>query len=451
MAKLSILLAPLFAILPFVASAPAQSAKSSGPVLPLDDPFYKPPEGFESLPPGSILRHRLPPKPIAALGFAKANVEAAHQFLYRTTDTHGNAIATVSTILIPHNADYSKVLSYQVAEDSAAPNCAPSYAFQLEAAYDGAIGMVMPQLELLLIGAALDKGWVVTVPDHLGPKAAFLASKVSGQAVLDNLRAAIHSSNITNITNPTFTMWGYSGGSMASGFAAELQPTYAPELNIAGAALGGTVPSIPPVLQKVNKGLYVGLIPAGVQGLANEYPEIQQLINENIKPEMMDDFKKTQTMCLAGDIVHYLGRDIYNYTSNPDIFTTPTAKRIMDENAMGHNIPKIPLFVYKSVGDDVSPVNDTDAVVQTYCKGGANVEYRRDQLSNHAVLAGTGAPDAMIWLNNRMHNRPIEPGCHTSTSLTSLLDPHAIWALGTEVISVLKSLLSAPLGPGVVG
>lgn len=41
-------------------------------------------------------------------------------------------------------------------------------------------------------------------------------------------------------------MWGYSGGSLASGWAAGLQPNYAPELggNLLGAALGGFVTNI---------------------------------------------------------------------------------------------------------------------------------------------------------------------------------------------------------------
>jgi hypothetical protein len=49
-------------------------------------------------------------------------------------------------------------------------------------------------------------------------------------------------------------MWGYSGGSLATEWAAELQPTYAPELNFAGAALGGLVPNITSVLKTINGG-----------------------------------------------------------------------------------------------------------------------------------------------------------------------------------------------------
>ncbi|KAI9927183.1 hypothetical protein ASPWEDRAFT_55432 [Aspergillus wentii DTO 134E9] len=436
-------------LLPLTLAFPSHYSRDAVPVRPLNDSFYTPPVGYESTAPGTILRSRTPPYPISAFSLAKVNIAAAHQLLYRTTDTFGNASATVSTILVPHNADYTKLLSYQVAEDASNPNCAPSYAFQLHsAAEDGPLGLVMPQLELVFIASALEKGWVVTVPDHLGPKGTFLANTMSGHAVLDGIRAAKLSSNFTHIADhPTISLWGYSGGSLASGFAAELQPSYAPELDIAGAALGGTVPRILPVIEAANKSPFAGLIPSGIQGLANEYPVIQKLIEENIVPEKMAEFEKVKHLCLTGDIFQFFGQDVYNYTRNRDIFTQPDAAKVMDANAMGQKTPKIPLFVYKSAGDEISPVNDTDTLVQNYCSNGATVEYKRDILSEHAAMDIVGAPDAMIWLNERMNRQALKPGCSNSTSLTSLTDPGALGALGVGVVDTLLDLLGKPVGP----
>lgn len=425
----------------------------SGPQYPLDDPFYVPPDGFESTAPGSILRYRTPPYPIAAFSLVKVNLAASYQILYRTTNSFGDAVATVSTILIPHNADFTKLLSYQPAQDSSDANCSPSYAFQLDAATDGVIGLIMPQLEFVFITAALEKGWVVTVPDHLGTKSAFLANNLSGQATLDNIRAALASTEFTNISpDATITLWGYSGGSLASGFAAELQPTYAPELKIAGAALGGTVPKILPVIDATNKGLFTGLIPAGIQGLANEYPSAAQLIAENVLPSKAAAFNKTQTLCLAGDITTYLGQDIYSYVSDPNIFTGPVATALLDANAMGQHVPEIPLYIYKSAGDEVSPVDNTDELVShIYCPGGARVQYLRDELSEHATMAILGAPDAFIWLEARMNGEPVDAGCSTSTVVTSLTDPSTLLSLGAGIVEVLLSLLAVPIGPIMIG
>lgn len=445
-----LVLLQLFALL--AASVLGAPAPTSHPTPPVNDTFYIPPKGFEAAPPGTILRSRTPPHPIAAFSAAKVNLAGAHQLLYRTTDSFGKSIATVTTILIPHNADYTKLLSYQAAQDAADPNCAPSYAFQLEAAHDGVLRLVMPQLELVFMASALEKGWIVTAPDHLGPKSTFLANHVSGHAVLDGVRATLSSSHLTNISSdPTITLWGYSGGSLASGFAAELQPSYAPELEIHGAVLGGTVPTIPPVISSTNKGVFAGLIPGGIQGLANEYPNITSLVKQNIKPEKMPAFAKTKNLCLSGNILEYLGQDVYTYTKDPDIFTSPAATDVLNANAMGHYTPEIPLLVYKSAGDEVSPVNDTDHLVSSYCKAGVRVEYKRDLLSEHAAMAIVGAPEAMIWLSDRMNGVPVDGGCSNSTDLTGLSDPRSLAVLGVGIVQTLLTFLHAPVGPVQIG
>ncbi|RHZ62538.1 putative secretory lipase [Aspergillus thermomutatus] len=419
---------------------------------PVEDPFYSAPDGFESTPPGTILRWRNPPHPISAFGFAPINLAASYQLLYRSTDSFGEAIAAASTILVPHHADYTKLLSFQVAEDAANRNCAPSYAFQLEAATDGELGLLMPQAELALIIAALDKGWVVTVPDHLGPNATFLANNLSGHAVLDNIRAALRSSAFTKVSpQATVTLWGYSGGSLASGFAAERQPSYAPELSIAGAALGGTVPHIMPVFNSINKGIWAGLIPAGMQGLANEYPVIERVLYDHLVPAKKADFVRTKELCFIGDQFKYQFQDIYSYFTDANMLNDPDVARVLGANAMGHHVPDAPLFIYKSANDEVSPVGDTDALVSSYCGAGAKVEYHRDEWSNHATMAVIGAPDALLWLQDRMNGVPVHAGCRTKTVLTRLMDPRALSVLGINVIKILLALLSAPVGTVVIG
>ncbi|KAL2822804.1 secretory lipase-domain-containing protein [Aspergillus cavernicola] len=438
----------LFFLVPLLASALPAVTERDGPLTPGEDPFYQPPAGWESTAPGAILRHRTPPFPVAAFGLAKVNLDASHQILYRTTDSFGEPITTVTTVLIPHNADYTKVLSYQVAQDAADPNCSPSFAIQQFSDAGEALALIMPQLEYLFMSSALNKGWVVIIPDHLGPRSAFLANNLSGQAVLDNIRAALASTKFTKISpQATVTMWGYSGGSLASGFAAELQPSYAPELKIAGAALGGTVPQILPVIEASNKGIFTGLLPAGVQGLANEYPSAQGLIRDNIVPDRWADFNKTQELCLTGNLIEYLGQDIYTYVKSEDTFTGPVATKLLSENAMGQNTPQIPLFIYKAVNDEISPVNDTDDLYNTYCSNGASVEYVRDLLSEHALLTITGGPDAFMWLADRMSGVPVKKGCTRNTQLTGLADPRAILALGLDVVRLLLGFLLFPVGP----
>ena len=435
---------------------PATLHSRSGPVQPSQDPFYAVPDGLESIQPGTILKHRTPPAPIAAFGAAKVNLEATYQFLYRTTDNLGNATATVLTVLIPHGADTSKILSYQVAEDAASENCAPSYALQLGSATGPLLGTLVTQAELLLVEAALEQGWVVILPDFQGPKAAYLANKLAGQATLDGIRAALQSSSITGIQNgssTTITMWGYSGGSLATNWAAQLQPTYAPELQIAGAAVGGTVPNITNVVTTINRGPFAGFIPTGVLGLSAQYPELKKVIDQHLKPQYVDKFHTVLNQCLVADAAGFLFQDVIGMFDDRNlIYSNPTAVSILNDNALlGKATPKIPLYWYKSVLDEVSPIADTDALVSEYCANGATIEYQRDIASEHGSYAVIGAPKALSWLKQVMDGQKPSSGCSKHTALTTLLDPATAGVLPGFIIDALLDLLGKPVGPILFG
>ncbi|GAB0138198.1 hypothetical protein EsDP_00006439 [Epichloe bromicola] len=417
------------------------------PILPSQDPFYLVPRDLDQLEPGSILRHRKPPSPFAAFGTSKANINDSHQILYRTTDSHANATATVLTVLVPHNADYAKVLSYQVAEDAPALDCAPSYALQLGSAAGGPSGMAFTRAEMLLIEAALEQGWVVIVPDFQGPRGAFLANRLAGQAILDGIRAAIRSSNLTGIARrPTVAMWGYSGGGITSAWAAELQPTYAPDLDIAGAAIGGIAPVLPTIIKLTNRGPFAGLIASGLLGLANEYPSLAGTVQQHLRPKHRKKFEKARTQCLAANANDFAFRDVVGMF-NDSILTDLELARILEDNGLGKAVPTIPIFLYKSIFDEVSPVRETTDLYDFYCSGGARVEYERDLLSGHAVAMATGAPRALSYLMDVMKGRPQRDGCSKKTVLSSLLSWKAIRILPGLILDAISGLLGKPLGP----
>lgn len=101
------------------------------PIPPAQDPFYQPPAGYENAAPGTILRSRPAPAKLTALSLVPLNIKQVTQLLYRTTNALGQPEVTVSTVMVPENASYDKVVSYQVAEDSGGQiNCAPSYTLQ---------------------------------------------------------------------------------------------------------------------------------------------------------------------------------------------------------------------------------------------------------------------------------------------------------------------------------
>lgn len=420
------------------------------PTLPSNDAFYNVPGNADQFAPGAIISHRPPPSPIRAFRKLPFNLKEAHQILYRTTDSHGNATATVLTVFVPYFADYSKVLSYQNAEDAAYLNCAPSYVYQKDSDTGPDDGTQTTQLEILLIEAALEQNWVVVIPDHEGYKGAFTANIAGGHAVLDGIRAALASESITGIkSDARVALWGYSGGSLVSGWAAELQPTYAPEVKIAGVAAGGNVPNIMNAVKTVNGKASAGLLPGGILGMSKEFPELAAEVDKHIQPKYKDHIYKALTQCLGANSKLYANEDIIGMFDDPNILENPILKNTVAANDLGHHgTPNIPMYIYKAVKDEISPVADTDALVQQYCSSdGARITYVRDGTADHGSLAVIGAFKALAWLRGVMDGHVPHKGCSTVTLPSTLLDlVSTLEFLPLVLVDALLDLIGKPIG-----
>lgn len=351
-------------------------------LAPSKDAFYKPPSGFEKQKPGAILRTRsLPPDSLAAFSALPQNLESVYQILYRTTDALGQPDATVTTLMVPHNANASRLVSYQVMMDSPSPDCSPSHVLQKG---DGLKGLIT-QAELLFMDTLLERGWYVNTADYEGSKAAFAAGTMAGQALLDALRAVLASGSQTKIkANADVQLWGYSGGALASGWAVQLQPTYAPELKIIGTAMGGTPVNLNATLNAVNKTPLTGFVMSGINGLANSNPDLAAYIDTIIRPEKKKAFYKAKDLCLTGLLLNYAFQDMGSYVTRPDYTNAPIAKKVLEANIMGRtDTPTIPLFMYHAKHDQAVPYAPAADLYSHWCKKGATIQFVKDDLSEH--------------------------------------------------------------------
>ena len=136
------------------------------------------------------------------------------------------------------------------------------------------MGGEIPQAESVLIAPALLAGETVVVPDTEGEEADFAAGPVYGYNTLDSLRAAL-SSPATGLTAGTkIGLAGYSGGAIATEWAAQLAPTYAPEINsdIVGAAMGGVLVDPAHNLKYVEgSSSWASIIPMALVGLSRAF------------------------------------------------------------------------------------------------------------------------------------------------------------------------------------
>ena len=107
-----------------------------------------------------------------------------------------------------------------------------------------------------------------------------------------------------------------------------------------------------------------------------------------------------------------------------------TRKVIQRDGIMGaHGTPQIPLFAYKAVGDLISPINDTDKLVDRYCDLGVNILYHRNTVGGHSAEATNGHPAAEAWLNSVLN------GTYATTYATE----------GCKIVTEVVNITSSPL------
>lgn len=363
-------------------------AAATTPVPPSRDPWYTAPPGFENAAPGAVLRTRVAPGNLTSI---VGNSSVAYNVLFRTTDSQYNPTWAVTTLFVPESKQAGEaLLSYQIGYDSADIDASPSYAF-----YGGGVLADIPN--------ALGMGWFVSIPDFEGPLASFTAGVMSGHATIDSVRAVLDR-RFGISSQARYAMWGYSGGALASEWAAELQVQYAPELTFAGAALGGLPPNITSVLLAVTGTISAGLAPPAILGLTSQFPDVRAYVLSQLKtsgPYNATTFLDAAKETFVQTKVAFAFQNIADYfVDGFASLLVPQMQKILDSDGMMgyHGVPAIPLFVYKAINDEVSPVADTDALVARYCGIGADILYQRNTVGGHEAESANGDPAAFEFL-----------------------------------------------------
>lgn len=394
--------------------------RGTRPELPCDDPFYEPPTGFQHAAPGTVLRSR--DVELAFLGLIPQRVRAT-QLLYRTTDMHGSAEAAATTVIVPAErapAAVTPVISYQCAIDAVTSRCFPSYALRRYAHATGSVA----QFEFLLVAACLAEGWAVSVPDHEGRRGMWGAPYEPGYHVLDGLRAAVGAKRLGLSSDAPIGLWGYSGGGLATAWAAEMSGSYAPELNVVGAVLGSPVGDLGHTFRRLNGSHMAGLPALVVAALSDIYPELNEVIQQHVTDEGKTLLQRLHTMTTAEAVVRMFRKDMGDMLDAPleQILGTPAVQRVFDDIKLGAAVPTPPVLIVQAVHDLLIDVHDIDELAETYKSGGASVTYHRDMFSEHLLLHPMSAPMALRWLIDRFAGKPLSEHM-VRTKWPTLLNP----------------------------
>jgi len=390
------------------------------------DPFYQYTDStpLANIEPGTVLKTRTISLTVVGI---KTSVKAL-QLVYRSTDALQRPSTNVTTVILPKctstcpNKD--KVISYQSFYDSLNPEDSPSRAYAGGKRFQDLI----PGLEALLVSPYLQKGFTIVISDIEGQNANFAAGPEYGYNTLDSIRAALNAPEAGLTRNAQVAMIGYSGGAIATEWAAELAPSYAPDLNqnLIGATFGGVLVSPEHNLGYVeNAPIWGGVLEMAFIGIARSY-ELD--ITKYLSDKGLEIYEKMKTQSIMNVLGQYpkvtwqgiVKPAYWDRTKVPE-YVTSVNKLIMGTGGT----PTIPLQIGQGTGgiwegtktspvygkgDGVMLAGDVRALARQYCAQGVKVQHK-EYGSSHLITAVSWLAGATPWINDRFDGKPAPENC----------------------------------------
>ncbi|KAK0650036.1 lipase 1 [Cercophora newfieldiana] len=342
--------------------------------LPSTDPWYRAPDGWEAAQPGTVFKVRHHAYNVSLVPVA--NLKEVFQVLFRSTNSLENATWGVTTVFIPKNCTQG-IVSYQLPYDTSCLDASPSFGLQWGDPYGE-------------IGQSLGRGWWVSVPDFEGPLASYGASIVAGYITIDSVRAVLATvAKEFGVKNARVGLWGYSNGASATEAAVEFAPKYAPELKLAGAAIGGLTPSLSTSGPMLRGTQVSGLLVQGIIGVTSQYPEQRKWVLSRLHqsgPYNATEFFWATYMSGWQSLLYYAYVDVFQYFigGRADLEEPGMLAMFYREGTLGvFGIPNTPIFMYHAIDDDTTPIGETDSVVRNFCEKGSNILYHRNSWGGH--------------------------------------------------------------------
>ncbi len=301
--------------------------------------------------------------------------------------------------------------------DALSTKCAPSYVMRagVGAAVTGGPTVLGSNAasETGNILQAVHDGFAVVVPDWEGPGAEWISSAGAARGVLDGIRAARTFAPAGLAPSAPVGLIGYSGGALATDWAIQMQPAYAPELRFVGAALGGTPASL-----QASIGAFAAnrageaAIPLLLAALERSYP--QWNLGQYLSVAGQTAVANSQNDCLLDSLIRNAGVDPASYEAYPGaIFNNPHLDQLLASiSPLGYpGTPRTPILFYHSLNDEFAPIEQMRQLAARYCAEGRTVHVVTSPAGDHIAYVITGFPTALSYIADRFAGKPAPNDC----------------------------------------
>ncbi|UZJ24236.1 lipase family protein [Rhodococcus antarcticus] len=334
---------------------------------------------------------------------------AAERVMYVSTDRTGTKIAVTGTVLTPRapwtGPGERPVVAYAVGTQGLGDQCAPSRQLDAGTEYEGTF-----------ITGLLARGYGITITDYQGLGTAgvhtYTSREVTGRAVLDSVRAAqrLPAANLPD--HGPVALSGYSQGGGATAAAAEIAPTYSPELDLRGVVAGAVPADLGAVARNLDGSLYFSFLGYSLAGLSASYGvqldgylnargrRVVAALEQQCTTDSIAAFPFVRSSSLTSD-----GR------SATQLLATAPFRGIVADQRIGTRPPAVPVLVTHSLLDDVIPYAVGRNLATQWCGEGASVQMATNLAPTHVGGALGSYPASFAFLEARFAGVPAARGC----------------------------------------
>jgi hypothetical protein len=361
-----------------VAAAPKESPRKA----PTGRAFYDPPDPLPQAAPGKL---------IWSAPFKAVPGGQAWKVLYHSRALDGSDIAVSGVVVAPTDAaprGGRPVISWAHGTHGIADQCAPSRTADMVA-------------RLPSIGKVLSQGYVVVATDYegLGTPGThpYLVGASEARGVLDIVKAAqqIPDAGASDKT----LVWGQSQGGQAALFAGEIQPTYAPDLDLLGVVSGAPVTDAStmfPAAATIPETL--GFAVMGLMGVEAAFPQAK--VSDVLTPAALDKTKVVDQKCYGAVLDAFKQPVDQVIAHNPA--DVPPFPELLAVDTPGSTPTAAPMLVYQGLSDDVVYKVFTDQYVKKACALGDTVEYKTFSGKDHYEENAAAEKDVLEWMQARL-------------------------------------------------
>ncbi|MEH3054638.1 MAG: hypothetical protein PGN13_11645 [Patulibacter minatonensis] len=359
------------------------------------------------------------------------------RLMYKSTDENGLPAAVTGTYLEPTRpwtgSGPRPLVSYAEGTQGQGDACAPSRTLQSTLVLDQ--GQAAVGYEVLGIGGFLDKGIPVVVTDYIGLGTpdrvhSYTDRLDMGRAVLDAARAA-KQLPVAAITGSTpIGLYGYSQGGGASASAAELAPSYAPDLNLKGAFAGAPPADLFATLKQADGTSLTGVLGYAINGLVQYRPELKATLDAETNDKGKAALAKAADQCIGDSLLSFAFQKTNAWTVSGKpawqvVEGIPSAMQAIDEQRIGKLKPSIPVQVLTGTKDDIVPHAQAKQLALDWCAKGADVNYvpvnqifgSGGTSLNHLGPMLTNKDSSQAWLINQLKGQGAAGNCAKVSSM----------------------------------